>query len=366
MLKRHMFLCFVLSLCTFSGAAQAAAPVQQGNLVNATPAVRQDVLSVNGELAQTVPAQPESPVEAATPSNSDTVTEKNTSTALESTKTAPEVLSEQTVSSGQVDLSSLLSQLETLQSQMQHLQGELEVQSHQLQRLEKAQPSSQNNATQQAASGNVTSTANTPVAAQQPFALTGLPAAETATMPSSASTAKKTSATTQMLVSGENINAEARTTSAQTGAAAVAETANNMTNPLNNNSASSSAEGALYQSAYQALLDKNYAVAKKNLQAYVGQYPKGIYAANAYYWLGELALTEGNQDAARQSFQAVYDQFPKSTKAPDALLKIGFIYYQQNKRDDAAKVLKALIATYPDTPAAQVAEKHLADINAGH
>ena len=124
-------------------------------------------------------------------------------------------------------------------------------------------------------------------------------------------------------------------------------------------SAVSGAELSAYQSAFELVTDKKYTQAEDGLQAYLNHYPKGEYAPNATYWLGEVALMQKNIDVALTSFQQVAKQFPKSAKVPDAEYKIALILLQQGKNDLAGAKFKDLKQNFPNSTAAQLASIRL-------
>lgn len=121
-------------------------------------------------------------------------------------------------------------------------------------------------------------------------------------------------------------------------------------------------ESGLYQQAYNFLKSKQYSQAIPAMHVYLKQYPKGEYAVNAHYWLGELNLLIGNSAEAKNQFQIVVDEFPKSVKVSDALLKIGNIEADNGQHQDARKKLTKVTKDYPNTPAARLAEQRLQQI----
>ena len=149
-----------------------------------------------------------------------------------------------------------------------------------------------------------------------------------------------------------NVNAAAAS-SAEATTTAVAATSNN---------ADDDKQKQLYNQAYQAISSQHYTDANVEMTDYLNQYPKGTYAANAHYWLGEIGLVGGNLDGAQGHFQAVINQFSTSPKVPDAELKLGYIYYQQGKWANARQTLQGLVQQYPNTSAANLATQRLQDM----
>ena len=85
-------------------------------------------------------------------------------------------------------------------------------------------------------------------------------------------------------------------------------------------------------------------------------YPAGKYAANAYYWLGELYLVIQPPDleSSRQSFAMLLSQYPDNSKAPDALYKLGKVQYMKGNRDKAKEYLDQVITRYGSTNSSAV------------
>jgi len=194
---------------------------------------------------------------------------------------------------------SLLDQIQQMQVEMRQMQGQLEVQAHQIKLLEQGQ----------AQVGQV----------------------------------KPSTGENQSMENADNTNNQmvpaSKASSAQAKAA------------LN--------EQQVYQQAYQLLTSKQYAQAQTAMQDYLKQYPKGKYAANAHYWLGELALIDGSSNSALSQFNTVIKQFQQSDKVPDSILKIGFIYYETHQFNKAADKLNEIVNKFPDSSSAKLAKQRL-------
>ena len=90
---------------------------------------------------------------------------------------------------------------------------------------------------------------------------------------------------------------------------------------------SGQSEKALYDTSLELIRNRQYDLAITQLQAVITQYPDGNYAANAYYWLGEVhaAKPQPDYESARQSLVQVITFFPDNRKVPDAAFKLGKI-----------------------------------------
>lgn len=118
-------------------------------------------------------------------------------------------------------------------------------------------------------------------------------------------------------------------------------------------------EKQLYQSAYSALKGAQYDQAIVLLKQLANDYPKGEYADNAYYWLGETYKIKRDADASRSAFEQLVNNYPTSPKVPDALLKLGFIELEQNNPDKARELFNTILKKYAGSSAANLATNKL-------
>ena len=116
-----------------------------------------------------------------------------------------------------------------------------------------------------------------------------------------------------------------------------------------------------YQKGYDAVKVKDFERAKSAFLNYLQTYSKGIYVANAHYWLGEIYLNQGALAKASTEFNQVLAN-PKNPKYPEALLKIGFIYSQQNNWPQARQQFNAVKQKFPGTTAALLADERLQEM----
>lgn len=128
------------------------------------------------------------------------------------------------------------------------------------------------------------------------------------------------------------------------------------------------AQGGEYQ-AYRACYDlvkrKKFDEAITVFKQFQLDYPEGHYAANAYYWLGELYLTPPPRDIelARQSFAFLIERYPSHNKVPDALYKLGKVYYLKSDMPKSREYFERVIREYDktDSSAAKLAKAFLQD-----
>lgn len=114
-------------------------------------------------------------------------------------------------------------------------------------------------------------------------------------------------------------------------------------------------EQADYLAAFDELKRGDYVASASAFESFLVRHPRGTYAPNALYWLGESYYVTQNYDLAEQQFQAVVDQFPHHDKAAGALLKVGLSQYGQGAVEAAAATLAEVMARYPGTDVARTA-----------
>jgi len=114
-----------------------------------------------------------------------------------------------------------------------------------------------------------------------------------------------------------------------------------------------------YQQAYEALRNGHNAQAIAEFNALLGKNPKGEYANNAQYWLGEAYRVNQDIDSARKAFNSVIENYPGSSKVPDALLKLGTIEIEQKNPVKAREYLTRVTADFSSSTAARLAAKKL-------
>ncbi len=118
-------------------------------------------------------------------------------------------------------------------------------------------------------------------------------------------------------------------------------------------------EEPAYQAAFNLLKQAHYAEAISSFNRFLQSYPRGDYADNAQYWLGEASYVTRDFEQALAAFNQLIKQFPESPKVRGALLKSGYIYYEQKLWPQARKVLEQLIESYPGSSEARLAETRL-------
>jgi TolA-binding protein len=101
-----------------------------------------------------------------------------------------------------------------------------------------------------------------------------------------------------------------------------------------------------YSAASNKLLkDRDIEGAAEALKLHLDSYPESPFAANAYYWLGEIYLLSGDTELARQSFTMIIEQYSDHPKGADSKFKLGKIYFQLGQQDLAREYLEAAVSS---------------------
>lgn len=112
-----------------------------------------------------------------------------------------------------------------------------------------------------------------------------------------------------------------------------------------------------YTAAYEALRERKIDEAVKGFRAVVEDYPDGQYAANAYYWLGEIYLLKNELEQAESAFDTITERFPAHRKGPDARFKLAKVYHLQGRDEQARSLLQEV--AQGNSSAASLARNYL-------
>lgn len=116
-------------------------------------------------------------------------------------------------------------------------------------------------------------------------------------------------------------------------------------------------ETEMYRDAYEMLRDRDIDSSIEAFNAYLEAYPKGNFAGNSHYWLGEIYLLKENLDEAQRWFEKLLREFPEDRKRTDAQYKLGRVYHQQGATDKAQRLLEEVATGNSD--AARLARQYL-------
>jgi tol-pal system protein YbgF len=121
-------------------------------------------------------------------------------------------------------------------------------------------------------------------------------------------------------------------------------------------------EATLYRSALDLYFARQYAPAITAFQDLLTRWPKGAYADNATYWIGESQYGLGEHAAALASFQLVLTSYPKSAKADDAQLKLGYCHLKLGDTRRAGEEFRKLVSLHPSSEYVERARGELAKL----
>lgn len=114
-----------------------------------------------------------------------------------------------------------------------------------------------------------------------------------------------------------------------------------------------------YDSALATLKKGQYDQALAEFRQFLKQHPNSRYADNAQYWIGEVHYVNRRFTDALKEFESVIKRYPDSLKVADARLKIGFINYELKQWDAARSALSRVTRDYPDSTPARLARERL-------
>ena len=97
-------------------------------------------------------------------------------------------------------------------------------------------------------------------------------------------------------------------------------------------------------------------------QDLIKEYPNGEFAANAFYWIGEIQLALEEPELARQAFVQVVLLYGEHPKVPDALYKLGEVYGVLGDMERAREYLERVIREHPTSTAAGLANTYLSEL----
>lgn len=121
--------------------------------------------------------------------------------------------------------------------------------------------------------------------------------------------------------------------------------------------AGSQSETETYRAAYQLLRDRELDEAISAFNGYLSEYPRGNYAGNSYYWLGEISLLQADLEQAQDWFGKLLQDFPDDRKVSDAKFKLGKVHHQLGDEAEARALLQEVSEGGSD--AARLASRYL-------
>ena len=119
------------------------------------------------------------------------------------------------------------------------------------------------------------------------------------------------------------------------------------------------AEQKAYEAAIAPYQARDFKAAINSLNKFLSVYPKSVYAAQMYHWLGNAQYAQRDCKAASSAQERVIQDYPTSSRVPDALLNLATCQTDLNDRKGARKSLETILRNYPNTPAAETAQERL-------
>jgi len=117
-----------------------------------------------------------------------------------------------------------------------------------------------------------------------------------------------------------------------------------------------------YQHALRVFNARNYTEARKLFFTLLKEHPRGKFADNAQYWIGECYYALGDFAQAISAFKKVFG-FTNSTKADDAQYKTAKAYLSMGQKAIARSEWEKLLTRYPSSEYVPRVKKALADLN---
>jgi tol-pal system protein YbgF len=123
----------------------------------------------------------------------------------------------------------------------------------------------------------------------------------------------------------------------------------------------SDVEAALYKQGFDLFYARDHGKAIDRFEELLKKFPKGTYADNCLYWIGECHFAMGNFAKAVAAFNQVL-AYAESEKADDAQLKLGYCYLRLGERKRAAAEFKKVVSLYPESEYTERAKEELAKL----
>ncbi len=121
---------------------------------------------------------------------------------------------------------------------------------------------------------------------------------------------------------------------------------------------SSGDELASYRTAIDLILKKqDFDAGIVALNTYLRDYPRGNYAANAQYWLGQIYMQKNDLEQSKEWFGRMIAAYPQNQKADEARFKLGRVMHLLGETQKARVLLEEVAAT--NSEAATLAQAYL-------
>ncbi len=118
-------------------------------------------------------------------------------------------------------------------------------------------------------------------------------------------------------------------------------------------------EKEFYDAAFSLIRQRDFDNARQAFDIFLKKYPDGQYAANAYYWYGEVCLVQEDLQEAGSSFAKVIHSWPEHSKAVDSMYKLAMVEKRLERIDQAKQILQTIVREHPRSSAAKLAQQEL-------
>ena len=123
-----------------------------------------------------------------------------------------------------------------------------------------------------------------------------------------------------------------------------------------------SGDYSLYRAAITQGLSKDYATKVSKLKKLINDYPKSIYAEQAYFEMGRAYMEQEKYTEAIGVYDELLKKFPQSSLARRAAVEKAMAYNNNEDTENAIKAYKYVIEKYPHSEEAQTAIQDLKNI----
>ena len=121
-------------------------------------------------------------------------------------------------------------------------------------------------------------------------------------------------------------------------------------------------ESSDYEAALNYFKSRDYPNAIKGFKGFLKTYPDSTLAPNAQYWIGYSYYALKDYKTALAQHQKLIAVYPSSPKIPDALLNMASNQIELKDRAGAKKTLEEITSKYAASTAAALAAKRLATL----
>ncbi len=105
---------------------------------------------------------------------------------------------------------------------------------------------------------------------------------------------------------------------------------------------------AIYNAAYNYILQGNYPAAEVAFQAHIDRYPADPMTADARFWLGETLYSQQKYKEAATVFLDTQRDYPDSKRGPENMLKLGLSMLKLDNKSVACATFSKIGKQYPD------------------